>query len=207
VPTLLAINVSPRVENSVSRKLTIRFVEHWKAAHPDGVTIMRDLVETPPPFIDLSWIGGAFTPSEQHSPDMREAMRVSDEFIAELMAADHILIGTPMFNFSIPAALKAYIDQVVRVGVTVTPQYEGALRGKKATVILVSGSSFAIGPSCNSASTYLQQILGFMGIADVAVVLAGGTLKVDTGRTTFADFAAQFDAPLSDAAKADFVAR
>ncbi|HKX31772.1 MAG TPA: NAD(P)H-dependent oxidoreductase [Blastocatellia bacterium] len=201
---LLAIEVSPRLGNSISRKLTVRFIEHWMAAHPDGEIIRRDLMKTRLPFVDLSWIGGAFTPPEQQSPEMKEAIRGSDELIAELMAADHLVIGTPMFNFSIPAALKAYIDHIVRVGVTVTTQYEGALRGKRATVILAAGSSFAPGTkweSCDSASAYLRQILGFIGINEVAMVIAGGTLAVDNGQTTFADFAAQFDGQLSDAAR------
>jgi len=197
--------MSPRLGNSVSRTLTARFIEHWKTAYPDGKITRRDLMQTHLPFVDLPWIGGAFTPPENQSPEMTEAIRGSDELIAELMAADHIVIGTPMFNFSIPAILKAYIDQIVRVGVTVTPQYEGVLRGKKATVILASGSSFARGTkweSWNNASTYLQQILGFIGITDVAVVLAGKTLAIDMGQTTFADFTAQFEEQLSDAAKA-----
>jgi FMN-dependent NADH-azoreductase len=199
---LLVIDVSPRLERSVSRHLTARFVERWREAHPGGRIIRRDLMKTRLPFIDQSWIGGAFTPAEHQSAAMKEAIQVSDALVAELLAADHIVIGTPMFNFSIPAVLKAYIDHIVRVGVTVSPQYEGLLRGKKATVILASGSSFAGGTkweSYNSASTYLEQILGFLGIAEVATVLAGGTLAVDAGHTTLADFAAQFEEQLTDA--------
>jgi FMN-dependent NADH-azoreductase len=203
--TLLAIEVSPRLENSVSRKLTAKFIEHWKNAHPGGRIIRRDLAQTRLPFIDLSWLSGAFTPPEQRSPEMKEALKWSDELTAELMAADHIVIGTPTYNFSIPAALKAYIDQIVRVGVTVTTQYEGRLRDKKATVILASGADFTTGAkleSCNGASTYLKLILGFLGITDVAVVLAGKTLAIDAGETTLADFAAQFEEELSGAARA-----
>jgi FMN-dependent NADH-azoreductase len=202
---LLAIDVSPRLENSVSRKLTDRFVDHWKAMHPGGHVIRRDLMRTRLPFIDLSWIGGAFMPPEHQSAEMKEAIRNSDELVAELIAADRIVIGTPMFNFSIPAALKAYIDHVVRVGVTVTPQYDGVLRNKKATVILASGSSYAEGTkwaSCDNASTYLMQILGFLGIRAVTLVRAGRTLSIDRGETTFTDFAAQFEGQLLEAARA-----
>ena len=123
--TLLAIEVSPRFDYSVSRKLTAQFVEKWKAEHRDGSVVIRDLAKTPLPFVDLPWVGGAYTPAEHQSPDMAAAIKVSDDLIAELKAADHIVIGTPMYNFSIPAALKAYIDHVVRVGVTFTPQYGG----------------------------------------------------------------------------------
>jgi FMN-dependent NADH-azoreductase len=205
MPALLAIDASPRFENSVSRKLTTRFIEHWKDAHPGGEVIRRDLMKTRLPFVDLSWIAGAFTAPEQQSPETKEAMRVSDELTAELLAADHIVIGTPMYNFSVPAVLKAYIDQIVRLGVTVSPRYEGLLRGTKATVILASGSSYAKGTKwawCDGASAYLKQILGFLGVPDVTVVLAGGTLAVDMGHTSFADFAAQLEGQLSDAATA-----
>jgi len=88
------------------------------------------------------------TPREQHSPESVAAIRVSDDLIAELKTADHIVIGTPMFNFSIPAVLKAYIDQIVRVGVTVSPNNVGLLTSKKATILLASGGDFSVGSPC-----------------------------------------------------------
>ncbi len=201
--SLLAIEVSPRFDYSVSRKLTAQFIEKWKADHLGGSVVIRDLMKTPLPFVDLPWIGGAFTPADQHSPDMVAAIKVSDDLIAELKTADHIVIGTPMYNFSIPAALKAYIDHVVRIGVTVTMKYEGLLTGKKATIILVSGGNFAPGTpfeTYNVATSYLRQILGFIGITDVNVVLAGQALAVDQGGTTMDEFAGQFEQELSTAA-------
>src|ERR1700722_725192 len=136
MPTLLAIEVSPRHGFSTSRRLTAHFIDAWKAAHPGSAVVVRDLMKTPPPFVDHAWIGGAFTPREQHSPESAAAIKISDELVAEIKGADEIIIGTPMFNFSIPAVLKAYIDQIVRVGVTVSPNNVGLLTGKKATVIL-----------------------------------------------------------------------
>jgi FMN-dependent NADH-azoreductase len=91
---------------------------------------------------------------------------VSDGLVAELKAADHIVIGTPMFNFSIPAVLKAYIDQIVRVGVTVSPNNVGLLTGKKATIILASGGDFSPGSAVekyNQVSGYLRQVLAWIG--------------------------------------------
>jgi FMN-dependent NADH-azoreductase len=111
--TLLVVEVSPRLEFSVSRSLTARFVEQWKRGNPHGVVVVRDLFKSHIPFVDLHWIGGAFTPREQHSPESAAAIKVSDDLVAEMKSADHILIGTPMYNFSIPAILKAYIDQIV----------------------------------------------------------------------------------------------
>src|ERR1700732_2624566 len=114
MPTLLAVEVSPRHGFSTSRRLTAHFVDTWKAAHPGSAVVVRDLMKTPPPpRVDHAWIGGASAPREQHSPENAAAIKISDELIAELKAADEIIIGTPMFNFSIPAVLKAYIDQIV----------------------------------------------------------------------------------------------
>jgi FMN-dependent NADH-azoreductase len=202
---LLSIEASPRFDYSASRRLTREFVQKWKVEHKDGSVVVRDLIKTNLPFIDLPWIGGAFTPPDQHSVEYAAAIKISDDLIAELKAADHIVIGTPMYNFSIPAVLKAYIDHVVRVGVTFTMQYEGLLTGKKATVIVASGSNFAPGTkyeSYNVASTYLRQILGFIGITDVTVILAGQALAVDMGEKTMDEFVGQFGRELSHAAQA-----
>ncbi len=201
--SLLAVMVSPRFEYSVSRKLTEQFIEKWKADHPGGPVVIRDLMKTPLPFVDMPWIGGAFTPTEQHSPEMKTAIKISDDLIAELQAADHIVIGTPMYNFSIPAALKAYIDHIVRVGVTFTADYKGLLTGKKATCILVSGGNYAPGSpgeGYNVAASYLRQILGFIGITDVNLVLAGQTTAIDQGKKTMDEFAGQFDQDIAAAA-------
>src|ERR1700676_1706584 len=107
MPTLLAIEASPRYGFSTSRRLAAHFIERWKAAHPGSAVVVRDLMKTPPPFVDLAWIGGPSPRREHHSPESAAAIKVSDELVAELKAADHIVIGTPMFNFSVPAALKA----------------------------------------------------------------------------------------------------
>jgi FMN-dependent NADH-azoreductase len=191
MPTLLAIEVSPRHEFSTSRKLTAHFIDRWKAEHPGSAVVVRDLMKTPPPFVDLAWIGGAYTPREQHSPEIAAAIRVSDDLVAELKAADHIVIGTPMFNFSIPAVLKAYIDQIVRVGVTVSPNNVGLLTGKKATVILASGGDFSPGSPVekyNQASGYLRQVLGWIGISDVEVILANRARAGATGESAIEQF-------------------
>jgi FMN-dependent NADH-azoreductase len=193
MPTLLAIEVSPRHEFSASRKLTAHFVDQWKAAHPGAAVVARDLTRTPPPFVDLAWIGGAYTPREQHSPESAAAIKVSDDLVAELKAADHIVIGTPMFNFSIPAVLKAYIDQIVRVGVTVSPNNIGLLIGKKATIILASGGDFSPGSPVekyDQASGYLRQVLAWIGIKNVEIILAGRARAGATGETAVEQFGA-----------------
>ena len=198
--TLLAIDTSPRGNNSTSRKLTDVFVRDWQAAHPGGRVVRRDLAAEPPPYVDLPWIGGAFAPPEQHTPESAAAIKVSDELVAELRAADHLVIGTPMYNFSIPAVLKAWIDHVVRVGVTVKDNI-GQLTGIKATIILASGGDFSPGSPIegyNQASGYISAVLKWIGIADTAVVLANRERAGATGQTAVA----QFGQAVSDLAKA-----
>jgi len=184
--TLLAIEVSPRFEFSASRKLTAVFVKKWKEANPRGSVIVRDLVKTHLPFVDLPWIGGAFTPPESHPPENAAAIKVSDDLVSELKAAERIVIGTPMYNFAIPARLKAYIDQIVRVGVTVSADNKGLLTGKSADIILASGCDFSPGSPVekyNQASGYLRQVLAWIGITDVNIVLAGRALAGVNGET------------------------
>ena len=197
MPKLLAIEVSPRSAHSTSRKLTAVFVEQWKSANPGGSVIVRDLIKTNLPFVDLPWIGGAFTPRETHSPESAEAIKVSDELVAELKSADRIVIGTPMYNFSIPARLKAYIDHIVRAGVTFEPGNQrfvttgnaadvGLLKGKSADIILSSGGGHAPGSPTekhDQASVYLRQILFWIGISDVNIVIAPRALAGVNGET------------------------
>jgi FMN-dependent NADH-azoreductase len=197
MPTLLAIEVSPRFGYSISRKLTAVFVEKWKAANPGGSVVVRDLVKTNLPFVDLAWIGGAFNPPEAHSPESAAAIKVSDDLVAELKAADRILIGTPMYNFNIPAVLKAYIDHIVRIGVTFSSDNKGfvttgksadmgLLTGKSADIILASGGDYMPGSPIekhNQASGYLRQVLAWIGITDVNIVLASRALAGVYGET------------------------
>lgn len=190
MPTLLASNASPRYDASVSRKLIALFVQERRGAHPDGSVVERDLAAAHLPFVDLSWIGGAFAPPEQHSSESAAAIKISDDLVAELQSADHIVLGTPMYSFSIPAVLKAYIDHVVRVGITVIDNV-GQLTGKKAVVILASGGDFSPGsPSegYNLTSGYLRQVLGFIGIADLDIILADRARAGMAGETAIEQF-------------------
>ncbi len=205
MPNLLVIESSPRGDYSISRNLTSKFIEEWKAEHTGGAVTVRDLMKTTLPFVDLPWIMGAYTPQEQHSPEIKQALAISNELIAELMAADHLVIGTSMYNFSIPAVLKAYIDHIVRINVTFTPSYEGLVKGKKATIILASGGVYTPGSqaeSYNVAISYLKQIFGFIGITDVSALLAGGTAAVDMGKATLPQLLSEFVPAVSQAAKA-----
>ena len=203
MPNLLSIVASPRGDYSVSRTLTTKFVEEWKTSHAGGNVVVRDLCKTKLPFVDLPWIAGAYTPAEQHSPEMAEALAISNELIGELQEADHIVIGTPMYNFSTPAILKAWIDHVVRVGVTFSTSYEGLLKNKKVTVIIASGADYTPGShlaSYNLETGYLKGILGFIGLTDVKFVMAGGTSEIDRGTTKKEDLLAKYEPLVASAA-------
>ena len=123
--TLLHIDASARSgrsgtdpHGSHSRRLTDRFVRQWLAAQPDSEVVYRDVGQQPPAPVSAEWIHAAFTPEAQREPWMHEALRQSDELVDELMRADVIVAGVPMYNFGPPAQFKAYIDNIVRVGRT-----------------------------------------------------------------------------------------
>ena len=105
--TLLALDVSPRGDRSISRALGKRFVELWQARNPGGAVIYRDLNASRIPCMDNDWIAGVYAPPDvERTPEMQKALALSAELIAELQAADALLISTPMYNFTIPAVLK-----------------------------------------------------------------------------------------------------
>ena len=197
MPTLLNIQSSPRARDSISRTLSDDFVTAWQIKHPVGKVILRDLAESNLPYIGLPWITALFLPADKHTPEMRRALAVSDELIAELLSADEILIGTPMYNFTVPANLKAWIDLIVRPRVTHSgpPERKGLVIGKTCKIIIASGGIYDEGlPAAASdyESGYLKRILAFIGIVDVEVILAGGTAAVSFGSTTAEELAAQF---------------
>jgi FMN-dependent NADH-azoreductase len=208
MPTLLKIDVSPRGDHSISRKLSQQFAEEWQKAHTGGKIIIRDLATTNLPFVELPWISAAYSDPTTHNEEQKAAIKIGDDLIAELKEADEYVIATPMYNFAVPARLKAFIDHVVRGGKTfkVNPDgsYAGLLTGKKVTVIIASGGTYAPGSAAegyDAEKPYLKVILGFVGITDVTFVQAGGTRAVITGKVTTEDFLAPFAPELTAAAR------
>lgn len=178
---LLHINASPRGERSHSRRMTKEFVEQWKQQHSQDTVTYRDIGHHPVPHVDEPWIAAAFTPPDQHTPELRAAIRLSDLLVDEFLAADVYVFGVPMYNFSVPSGFKAYIDQIVRVGRTVAfePSESGnAFRplvlGKKMFVIEARGDSgFQPGgryEQMNYHDPYLTTVFGFIGITDIAFI-------------------------------------
>ncbi|CAN5491521.1 FMN-dependent NADH-azoreductase [soil metagenome] len=204
MPTLLKINASPRGSYSVSSSLTALFSEEWTKNHSGGTVVERELFQTELPFVDVPWIMGAYTPAEQHSEESKKAIGVSNALVDELLAADHIVLGTPMYNFSLPAILKAYIDHIVRLDRTFNSSYQGLATGKKLTIIIASMGVYTPGShteSYNAESSYLKQIFGFIGITDVNIILAGGTSAIDQGKKSKDELIGEFKPAVVEAAK------
>ncbi len=197
MPTLLNIQSSPRGADSISRTLSDDFVEAWRATHAGGTVVLRDLAKTDLPYVGAPWIDGVFRSADEHTPEMRQALAVSDGLIAELFAADQILIGTPMYNFTVPANLKAWIDLVVRPRVTHSgpPERKGLVTGKTCKIIIASGGAYDQGlPAAASdhETGYLRRVLAFIGITEVEIILAGGTAAVSFGTTSREDLIAKY---------------
>lgn len=200
---LLVVETSPRGENSISRNMTRRFLANWQTAHPKGNIVERDLMETELPFVTAPWLEAYFTPSEKHSPKMRDALRLSDELVGELLIADHIVIATPVYNYNVPAALKAWVDHIVRKGLTLGLDGKGMLSGKKATVLLASGGIYTEESPIRDrdiATQYLRLILSVIGITDVTFVTGGGARVVDMGERTMDAFVATVEPAIAHAA-------
>lgn len=167
--TVLHIDSSARIEGSVTRDLSARIVSRLGA---DQV-IRRDLA-APLPLLDGAWVGANFTPADQRSDEQKQLLALSDSLVEELKQADTIVIGAPVYNFSVPSTLKAWIDLVARAGLTF--QYHetgpvGLLEGKRAIIAMASGGTPA-GSDVDFATTYLRHVLGFIGITDVEIVAA-----------------------------------
>ena len=185
--TLLHIDSSPLYGRSVSRELTAAFVTEWKALHPDGRVVDRDLSATAIPPVDADWVGAAYTPGEARTPQQKELLSLSDSLLAELEQADEYLFGVPMHNFGVPSVLKLWIDQIARVGRTFsyadgTPK--GLIIGKKSTFIIATGGIYDAKTqmaSFNFVEPYLRSVFGFLGVTDATFLTAGGTAVLNQG--------------------------
>lgn len=208
MPTLLKIDVSPRGDASYSRQLGKTFVESWTSANAGGSVVERDLAKNQPTYVDIQWIAGAFSAPEQLTEEHKAALKQSNELIAELTSADHILITTPMYNFQVPAVLKAWIDHIIRVGVTVNYTDKGpvgAVNGKKATVIVASAGAYDPGSPAvayDMLTPYVKHVLGFIGITDVTFIGAGGASGVQYGKITEEQYLSPFKEKATELAKA-----
>lgn len=172
---LLVINSSAASENSVSVQLTQQIVSKLRDANGSLEIVTRDVGADPLPHLTPATINGVR--GEPVTSAERATRIVSDDLIAELKAADVIVIGAPMYNFGIPSTLKAWFDHVLRAGVTFTYTAEGPkglVENKRAIVVETRGGLYSEGPavSFDSQEPHLRTMLGFMGITDVTFVRA-----------------------------------
>lgn len=173
---VLIVESSARQQGSISRQLTAEFIAQWRAAHPADEVVVRDLAQESVPHLDSDLLGGWMKPADQQNDAERAALARSNRLTEELLAADVLVLAAPMYNFGIPSTLKAWLDHVLRAGVTFKytetgPQ--GLLSGKRAFVLTARGGVYAGGP-LDHQEPYLRQALAFIGIHDVTFIHAEG---------------------------------
>lgn len=178
---ILHVISSPKGTYSYSIKLSNAIVERLVSSNPGSYVVTRDLTNKPFPHLEEAQITSFFTPPDLWNDGNRAAVRHSDEVIKELMEADVVVIGVPMYNFGISSMLKAWIDHIVRAGVTFRflPDggYEGLVHNKKAYLAIATGGIYSEGAmkSYDFTEPYLRAILGFLGITDITALRVEGT--------------------------------
>ncbi|SEL90249.1 FMN-dependent NADH-azoreductase [Bosea lupini] len=179
--TLLHLDASARGDRSLSRALSRAFVEAWLAREPDANVIARDVGRDPPPFLNEAWVAAAFTPEEARTPQHKAELSLSDELIAELAAADVIVMGTPMYNYGMPAQLKSWFDKIIRIGKTFSFDLargdfplEPILSGKT-LVVLSSRGEFGFGPGgvradMNQLDPHIRTCSHYLGVESIHTI-------------------------------------
>ena len=173
---ILQINSSARSAGANSTRLADAITARLKAANPAAVVELRDLAANPHPVLDEAALGALFTPAEQRTPEQAARVALDDALIAQVQAADVIVLGVPMYNFGVPVQLKTWIDAIARAGVTFRYTEngpEGLLKGKKVYVALARGGIYRDTPA-DSQVPYLKGVLGFLGMTDVEFIYAEG---------------------------------
>lgn len=170
---VLVVSASARQQDSVTRRFADELISSLEDKHGKLQTQIRDTSKGIP-FINEQWVNANFTASDERSTDQNSTLSYSDTLVAELQQADSIIISSPIYNFSVPASLKAWIDQIARAGLTFNYTENGPvgkLNNKKAYIVMASGGT-ELGSEIDFASKYLIHILGFIGIHDVSIISA-----------------------------------
>jgi len=173
---ILQVNASARSQGAQSTDLANAIVARLRAKHPDAGLKVRDLSRDPVPMLDEEALQALFTPAEKRTPSQAARVAIDDRVIAEVQAADILVLGVPMYNFNISVQLKAWIDALARAGVTFryTAQGpEGLLKGKRVYVALARGGQHR-GTEADSQVPYLRTVLGFLGMREIEFVYAEG---------------------------------
>jgi len=193
---ILQINSSARSEGSFSTRLADRIVARLREADPEASLTLRNLTGNPHPILDEAALGALFTPAAQRTGEQAARVALDDALIAEIAAADVVVLGVPMYNFGVPAQLKNWIDAISRAGVTfryTANGPEGLLTGKKVYVALTRGGKYRNTPA-DSQVPYLATVLGFLGMKDVHFVYAEGlAMGADAEREALATAYAEIE--------------
>ena len=175
--TILRIDASPRRERSLTRRLADSFIDTWLSARPDDRVVARDVGLEPPPAVSEAWIAAAFTPEAERDGAQRALLSLSDTLIDELAAADIILMAAPMHNYGMPAALNAWIDQVVRIDRTFTFDLDRGdwplepVMGGKTLVLLTASGEFGFAPGgvregWNHLDPHIRTVAHYLGVGE-----------------------------------------
>ncbi len=170
---VLRVDASGRYENSNSRLLADELIGRWHQQEPRMTLVRHDLAEGVP-FVNCAWIEANFTPEEQRTEAQQTTLALSNHFVADLFAADTILIASPIYNFSVPASLKAWIDLVCRARKTFRYTENGpmGLLENKRAILIIASAGTELGSEIDFATPYLLHILKFIGVTDVEIVAA-----------------------------------
>lgn len=188
VKRILHVDASQRTTGSVSRALSALLVSELEARYPGTEVVRRDLAAGVP-LVDDAWIRANETPAEQRSPEQHQALRGSDALVAELFDTDVWVIGTPVYNFSLPPVLKAWVDQICRARVTFAYSEQGPcglLENRRAFLAVASGGS-KVGSPTEFVTPYVRHVLSFIGVDDLEIIAAdqllmAGEEKVERAR-------------------------
>ncbi|HRP98089.1 MAG TPA: NAD(P)H-dependent oxidoreductase [Rhodocyclaceae bacterium] len=196
---ILQINASARREGAQSTRLAELVVARLRTEHPQARLVVRDLAVTPHPVLDEAALQALFTPVEARTPAQAARVALDDALIAEVQAADVLVLGVPMYNFAISAQLKNWLDAIARAKVTFRYTEngpEGLLKGKTVYVALARGGRYR-GTEADSQVPYLKTILGFLGMTDVRFIYAEGlAMGPEAAQQAFAEAEAELAAAL-----------
>ena len=184
--TLLHIDSSPAGEESVSRNLAKEFVRNWLKANSGGKVISKDLTTIAIPVIDSAWITANYTPEESRTQQQNELLKLSTEFIRELLVADEYVMGIPVHNWGPSASFKLWVDHIV------TP-FGPKLYNKRATFIIAAGRLYGVDSenySRNYVEPWLRTLFGRFGVEDMRFIIADGTVRIRNGKTDLATYLA-----------------
>ncbi|WP_028228045.1 FMN-dependent NADH-azoreductase [Paraburkholderia ferrariae] len=174
--TILQVNSAARSQGSQSTLLVNELTNKLQQSNAGAKVVTRNLQAEPLPHLDDAVLGAFFTPAEQRTPEQQAIAARSEALIAELQAADIVVIGAPLYNFGISSQLKTYFDWIARAGITfryTANGPEGLVKGKKVFVVSARGGKYQ-GTPHDSQTPYLKSFLGFLGMTDVNFIFAEG---------------------------------